>query len=229
MLASLPREEAALLLERLGPNRAAAVAKEMANIDLTTRAQQTNIVSELTTALESVAVVVPVEQVSAPNIRRQLGAVPFSFLEGVDTQSLRALLVEEQPQTIALVCFYLVSRQAADVIAPLPAALQLDVIRRIAALGDVDPEIIRDVERGLMTRVMSQPLEPIDGVSCVRRILAVLDKPLAQSLLQHLAQDDQQLAASLGRSPPASRTSDLKPAGRAAVSTAWPSAPARAA
>lgn len=229
MLASLPREEAALLLERLGPKRAAVVAKEMAKLDKTTRAQQTNIVSELTTALESVPVVIPVAEVNAPNIRRQLGAVPFSFLEGADTQSLRELLIEEQPQTIALVCFYLTPRQAADVITPLPAALQLDVIRRISVLGDIDPEIIRDVERGLMARVMSQPLEPIDGVSCVRRILASLDKPLAQSLLQHLAQDDQQLAAGLGRSLPASGTSKLKSAGRAAVSNPWQSASARAA
>lgn len=229
MLASLPREEAALLLERLGPNRAATVAKEMAKLDQTTRDEQTSIVSELTVALESAPLIFPVEPVSTPNIRRQLGAVPFSFLEGADTQNLRALLIKEQPQTIALVCFYLASRQAADIIAPLSGALQLDVIRRIAAMGDVDPEIIRDVERGLMARVMSQPLEPIDGVSCVRRILASLDKPLAQSLLEHLAQDDQQLATGLGRSLPASRTSELMPAGRGASSSTWPSAPARAA
>ena len=50
------------------------------------------------------------------------------------------------PQTIALVLSYARSDQAAQIIAELPRAVQLDVVERIAGLDRVSPEMIKLVE-----------------------------------------------------------------------------------
>ena len=61
-------------------------------------------------------------------------------------------------------------QQAASVIGGLPADRQLSVIRRIATMGQTNPEIIQEVETGLnnrMASVMSQSFEKAGGVESV--------------------------------------------------------------
>ena len=90
----------------------------------------------------------------------------------------------------------------AEIIAGLPSDRQLAVIRRVATMGQTNPEIIQEVERGLesrMSSVMSQQFEKAGGVPTVAEILNVTDRATERSLLENLAQEDPDLVEEIRR------------------------------
>lgn len=136
------------------------------------------------------------------NVRASIEALPFGFLQRVDSQNLLTFIMEEHPQTIALILTHLTPQQAAEVVSGLPSDRQLAVIRRIAAMTQTNPEIIQEVEKGLESRmasVMSQQFEKAGGVPSVAEILNVIDRTTERNLLEHLAQEDPQLVEEIRR------------------------------
>ena len=112
------------------------------------------------------------------NVRQQIEALPFGFLQKVDSQNLLTFIIDEHPQTIALI----LSHFPANTVHKSSPACQdrrLSVIRRVAKMGRTNPEIIREVEKGLerrMASVMSQSFENAGGVPAVAEILNVADR-----------------------------------------------------
>src|SRR6185369_5638658 len=139
---------------------------------------------------------------SIDNVRQQIEAVPFGFLQKVDSQNLLTFIIDEHPQTIALILTHLPPAQAAAIIGGLPSDRQLSVIRRVANMGQTNPEIIHEVEKGLenrMSSVMSQQFENAGGVESVAEILNVTDRATERSLLENLAQEDPDLVEEIRR------------------------------
>ena len=111
-------------------------------------------------------------------------------------------IMDEHPQTIALILTHLQPAKAADIIAGLPSDRQLAVVRRIATMGQTNPEVIHEVEKGLehrMAAVMSQQFENAGGVGSVAEILNVTDRATERSLLENLAQEDPELVEEIRR------------------------------
>jgi flagellar motor switch protein FliG len=136
------------------------------------------------------------------NVRQSIEALPFGFLQKVDSQNLLTFIMDEHPQTIALILSHVPPSQAADILSGLPAERQLPVIRRVATMGQTSPEIIREVERGLesrMSSLMNQQFENAGGVSTVAEILNVIDRATERSLLENLAQEDTSLVEEIRR------------------------------
>ena len=136
------------------------------------------------------------------NVRQSIEALPFGFLQKVDSQNLLTFIIDEHPQTIALILSHLPPPQAAEIMSGLPADRQLSVIRRVATMGQTSPEIIKDVERGLehrMSSVMSQQFENAGGVASVAEMLNVIDRATERSLLENLAQEDPDLVEEIRR------------------------------
>ena len=136
------------------------------------------------------------------NVRQSIEALPFGFLQKVDSQNLLTFIIDEHPQTIALILSHLPPAQASDIISGLPAERQMSVIRRVATMGQTSPEIIQEVEKGLerrMAAVMSQQFENAGGVSSVAEILNVIDRATERSLLENLAQEDPDLVEEIRR------------------------------
>ena len=72
----------------------------------------------------------------------------------------------------------------------------------MATMGQTNPEIIQEVERGLehrMSSVMSQQFEKAGGVPTVAEILNVTDRATERSLLENLAQEDPDLVEEIRR------------------------------
>ena len=123
------------------------------------------------------------------SVRQQIEAMPFGFFRQVDSQNLLTFIIDEHPQTIALILSHLPPSYGAEILAGLPAERQLAVVRRIATMGQTNPEIIREVERGLehrMASVMSQSFENAGGVATVAEVLNVTDRATERSLLENL-------------------------------------------
>ncbi|HUY31688.1 MAG TPA: FliG C-terminal domain-containing protein [Pirellulales bacterium] len=94
--------------------------------------------------------------VSSPATGDDAPARPFGFLDQARGDKLSPLLAGERPQTIALVISHLPPDRAADVLGALDCALQVDVLRRLVDLDEADPNVLRDVERGLESRILEQ-------------------------------------------------------------------------
>jgi flagellar motor switch protein FliG len=212
LLMSLPYEQAADLLSKLNPKQVEAVSIEIAKLGAVSGDEQEATIQEFAsanpTALTGSAGGLEVAKnlveralgkgatTTLDNVRQSIEALPFGFLQKVDSQNLLTFIIDEHPQTIALILCHVPPSQAADIISGLPAERQLSVIRRIANMGQTSPEIIQEVEKGLenrMASVMSQQFENAGGVASVAETLNVIDRATERSLLENLAQEDPDL------------------------------------
>ncbi|EAQ81640.1 flagellar motor switch protein FliG [Blastopirellula marina] len=218
VLMSLPEDDAAQLMGRMSPKEVEAVCIEIAHLDrLTGQEQETAILSfaeqnpnQLAGAGGGISLAKNLvtralgkgANETLDNVRQSVESIPFGFLRKVDSQNLLTFIVDEHPQTIALILSHLPASYGAEIISGLPADRQLSVIRRIANMGQTNPEVIEEVEKGLETRmasVMSQSFENAGGVPTVAEILNVTDRATERALLEHLAQEDPDLVEEIRR------------------------------
>jgi flagellar motor switch protein FliG len=218
LLMSLPEEQAAQLLNKLEPKQVEAVSIEIAKIANTSAEEQEQVIQDfagssptgLTGGSGGLTVAKTLLEralgknasVTLDSVRQSIEALPFGFLQKVDSQNLLTFLIDEHPQTIALILSHMTPAQAAAIVAGLPAERQLSVVRRVATMGQTSPEIIREVEKGLehrMSSVMSQQFENAGGVKAVAEILNVTDRATERGLLENLAQEDPDLVEEIRR------------------------------
>ena len=136
------------------------------------------------------------------NIRQSIEAVPFAFLRQVDSQNILTYIIDEHPQTIALILSHLPPAAGAEILSGLTPDRQLQVVQRISSMGQTSPEIIEEVEKGLerrMSSVMSQSFENTGGVGAVAEMLNVSDRATERTLLENLSQEDPELVEEIRR------------------------------
>ena len=218
LLMSLPDEQAAQLLGKLEPKQVEAVSIEIARLGAVNGEEQETVIQDFASAnpggltVKAGGLEVAKQLVeralgksagaTLDNVRQSIEALPFGFLQKVDSQNLLTFIMDEHPQTIALIVSHLPPQQASEILSGLPAERQLSVIRRIATMGQTSPEIIKEVERGLehrMSSVMSQQFENAGGVSSVAEILNVIDRSTERSLLDNLSREDPDLVEEIRR------------------------------
>ena len=218
LLMSLPQEQAAQTLSKLNPKEVEAVSIEIAKLGIVSGDEQETVIQDFAganpTALSASAGGLEiakslVEQAlgkgagaTLDNVRQSIEALPFGFLQKVDSQNLLTFIIDEHPQTIALILSHVPPSQAADILGGLPAERQMSVIRRVATMAQTSPEIIHEVEKGLehrMASVMSQQFEAAGGVPSVAEILNVTERATERSLLENLAQEDPELVDEIRR------------------------------
>ncbi len=122
---------------------------------------------------------------------------PFEFIRKTDAQQLLNFIQDEHPQTIALILSYLSSSQAALLISALPPDKQSDVAKRIAVMDRTSPEIIKEVERVLESKLASlvnQDYTIIGGVDAVVEILNAVDRGTEKHILESLEIEEPELA-----------------------------------
>jgi flagellar motor switch protein FliG len=219
LLTSLAPEDAATLLKKLKPKQVEAVSIEIARLGSLGSDEQESVITDFAesnpNALGGEAGGLDLAQAlvekalgknareTLDNVRQSLDALPFGFLKRVDAQNLLTFIIDEHPQTIALILSHLPPSYGADIIAGLPTERQLSVIRRIANMGQTSPDVIESVEDGLENRmavVMSQSsTDQAGGVNAVAEILNVTDRTTEKSLLENLAQEDPDLVEEIRR------------------------------
>jgi len=127
-------------------------------------------------------------------------AASFDAIQKADPQQLAKFIHNEHPQTIALVLSHLNSSQAAALLTSLPAGLRSDVSQRMASLDQISPEIILKI-----VAVLGQKLktlgefsrESYGGVRAVAEMLNRLDSSSSREILDHIEQQDTNLAETI--------------------------------
>lgn len=122
---------------------------------------------------------------------------PFEFVRKTDASQLLNFIQDEHPQTIALILSYLSSSQAALIIAALPPDRQADVAKRIAVMDRTSPDVIKEVEKVLESKLSSlvnQDYTIIGGVDAVVEILNTVDRGTERHILETLEIEEPELA-----------------------------------
>ena len=82
---------------------------------------------------------------------------PLARLREAGSDQLRSMLAVEHPQTQALILAQVSPEAAAEVLAGWSPERQVDVSRRIAALGHVEPAVVGEALRGLIEQWTNPP------------------------------------------------------------------------
>jgi flagellar motor switch protein FliG len=219
LLLSLDKPLAAEVLSQMPKQMVQAVTLEIAKLDDVTREQQEAVIQEFC-ALAGQRSFIERGGMDLANelllqslgsdgageilesVRQSLNSVPFGFLQKAGADNLLTFIVEEHPQTIALIMSHLPPALSAEVLSGLPSHKQLEVIRRIASMEQTSPEVVRDVESMLekrLTSTFNHQMEKAGGVPMVSQILNVTDRMTNKGILETLEQDDAELVDEIRR------------------------------
>lgn len=103
-------------------------------------------------------------------------SVPFGFLRHLNVQQLTHFLVNEHPQTIALLLSFLQAEKAAQVLSALDPDLAADVAERIAAMERASPDVLAEVETVIRRKLSTvlQPTRELRAVGGIETLVNVL-------------------------------------------------------
>ncbi len=135
-------------------------------------------------------------------IQTQVQKTPFAFLQKAESENLLTFIQDEHPQTIALIVCHLAHHKAAEILAGLPMQKQIEVIKRIANMEQTNPEVIKEVEKGLESRLanmLMQSMEKAGGINTVAEILNLADRATEKAVMEGLEAEDPELVEEIRR------------------------------
>ena len=122
---------------------------------------------------------------------------PFEFIRKTDASQLLNFIQDEHPQTIALILSYLSPGQSSAIISSLTPDRQADVAKRIAMMDRTSPDVIKEVEKVLESKLASlvnQDYTIIGGVDAVVEILNAVDRGTEKHIMESLEIEEPELA-----------------------------------
>jgi len=135
-------------------------------------------------------------------VNQAIQSAPFSFLQKAESENLLTFIQDEHPQTIALILAHLKPTQASEILRGLPGQKQVEVVKRIANMEQTNPEVIKEVERGLehrLSAMISQTFEKAGGIDTVAEMLNLADRATEKSIMEGLEAEDPDLVEQIRR------------------------------
>ena len=125
---------------------------------------------------------------------------PFRFLNDFEPSELQVILKDESPQVLALILPYIEPKRASGLIELLQEPQRIDVVKRVARLEKVNPEILRRVEETLKDRIRrigTMASDEIDGKAALAGILRHVDPRLEARVLEALDEESPEISRSV--------------------------------
>jgi len=121
---------------------------------------------------------------------------PFTDLAYIPAQNLVNILLGEHPQTIALILSNLSEEKAAEILCLFPDDLKTDIAYRIAQIGEVQDDLIRDLDGVLKTEIsgIGTISRKFDGVEALANILNEVDRNTEESIIAYIEKEDGSMA-----------------------------------
>jgi len=130
-------------------------------------------------------------------VTKSMRTKAFEFIRKADYKNLMNMIVNEHPQTIALILSYARASQASSIIAELPKEIRVDVVERIAKMDRTSPEIIRQVEAILEKKfesILSVDLLEVGGINYIAEIMNNVDRGTEKFIFDELNRRDPKLS-----------------------------------
>lgn len=128
------------------------------------------------------------------------GAKPFDYLNDADSERIFYLLADETEQIQALVLSRIEPKKAASVINLMKPKEKAEVVKRLAKMKPVSPEILKRVDKAMHEKSLAQTsekAEKIDGRNALAAILKKMSPAAEDEILSGLAEDDPALGEDL--------------------------------
>jgi flagellar motor switch protein FliG len=219
LLLALGSDDAAMLLRELTPEMVEAVTRELASLGRIPYELSTAVVEEFYNvtiasqyanegSLEYAREILKnsldpkIAERVLQQIQTQVQKKPFSFLQRAESENLLTFIQDEHPQTIALIVCHLPHHKAAEILGGLPMQKQVEVIKRVANMEQTNPDVIKEVERGLESRLanmLMQSMEKAGGVPTVAEILNLTDRATEKTIMEGLEAEDPDLVEQIRR------------------------------
>ena len=219
LLLTLSQDEAAAVMTRLTRDQIEEVSREIASLgEIASTARNTvfkefyglalasNYVSEGGLEYAKALLKKSMPEADADKmikqVTQQVATTPFAFLQKAESENLLTFIQDEHPQTIALILAHLNPVKASEILVGLPAAKQVEVVKRIANMEQTNPEVIKEVERGLEYRlsdIVSQTFEKAGGVESVAEMLNLADRSTEKGIMEGLEAEDPELVENIRR------------------------------
>ncbi len=127
---------------------------------------------------------------------------PFEFCNHVEVSALGRVLANEHPQTSAIVISFFDAKRAAEVLDTLPQLHAAQIVRRIATLGPIDPDIVRELSMTLRDEFRSSGGSKSggirrDGEDIAIKLLKQMGEDKSDALMLEIGVEDQELEAQL--------------------------------
>lgn len=125
------------------------------------------------------------------------GGRTLESLEMVDAKSLSTFLVNEHPQTVAVIIAHLEPEKKSEVLKRLPENVQSEVVLRMANLDNVAPELVAEIDLVLKRELSSMSTveqAALGGVQPVAEMLNVMDKNTETAIMSRIEEKDPLLA-----------------------------------
>ncbi|MDD2216329.1 MAG: flagellar motor switch protein FliG [Eubacteriales bacterium] len=130
-------------------------------------------------------------------VTKTLRTKAFDFIRKADYKNLKNMIINEHPQTIAMILSYARADQASSIISELPKDIRVDVVERIARMDRTAPEIIRQVESILERKfesVVSVDLLEVGGINYIAEIMNNMDRGTEKFIFDELSRNDPKLS-----------------------------------
>lgn len=128
------------------------------------------------------------------------GAKPFDYLNDADSERIFYLLADETEQIQALVLSRIDPKKAASVINLMKPREKAEVVKRLAKMEPVSPEILKRIDKAMHEKSLAQTsekAEKIDGRNALAAILKKMSPAAEDEILSGLAEEDPALGEDL--------------------------------
>lgn len=123
----------------------------------------------------------------------------FSYLMKVRPQQLADFIVNEHPQTIALILAHMDSLSAAETLGYFQDDMRAEISIRMANLGDISPNVVKRVSTVLENKLESLTSYKVEvgGPRAVAEMFNRLGQKAAKATISYIEQIDEQLASEI--------------------------------
>ncbi len=123
----------------------------------------------------------------------------FAYLDKIKPQQLADFIINEHPQTIALILAHMEAPNAAETLSYFPDEMKAEISIRMANLGEISPQVVKRVSTVLENKLESLTSYKIEvgGLRAVAEIFNRLGQKSAKTTLARIESVDNKLAGAI--------------------------------
>ena len=137
-----------------------------------------------------------INNITLPGDEMTLGG-GIDTVRSLEPQVISSFLINEHPQTAAIILAHLDPQVASKAIAELPEENRTEIMYRLATLERVTPTVIRELDESLQQEFRSSGVvsgNKLGGVDIVAKMMGGMDRTTEQAILTEMDEVDQPMA-----------------------------------